>query len=611
MKNDILKYITNNVSETEGSNVPQFLTPTVLSANVYEDLGTELASENVDTYFVLGQLFDENSQDILFYGYYKDTSNNYYGYIYIVDEELEKVSLITTFTSGNKLFPIVVMNQDENGYMYAISKMLDDTGTARVLLFNNIFGKIGDNYIAKLRASYIIPNGNIYDFGLYEPSKIQKVPGEATYFMLARPGQENYTIVIEFRNNVGMENEWYTYNLDELYSLARCGTLIEKEGDTVRYYMYFVSQTGIPSTYNSYVLSNNKITKTNTISLGVQASFQATQVLAVSTKDIYISYFTSSNRTNYIYKVVGSNLEKIYEFTALGQNYMANLSLAYIKGIIFIKQIYENAGNQRSIRVGIIQDDTVYLNTNTTFINKGGYFNYVLVPIVVSYNLVKIYATRALDSRETTLDYNPLNYNGASYSSYSETVPTKGRLYSNGTMVFSRNLYNSTINGATTTSTVQIPNTLLNNTTIDREDLIGQTNKRLLYHENQITKNVYETLYVNFINTLGVIDEDENETYPATASYINQNINIGTQQNCNDTFVGKVQINYSNNSIVQSINWTYNTDHYETSFVVDAITEAPSTIDFLSNDETTTYITKEMDLATGHYYLVSQKLRIE
>jgi hypothetical protein len=611
MKEDILKYITNNVSEEEGSNVPQFLSPTALSANVYNDLGTELANENVDTYFVLGQLFDENSQDILFYGYYKDTSNNYYGYIYIVDENLAKVSLITTFTSGNKLFPIVVMNQDENGYMYAISKMLDDTGVSRVLLFNNIFGKLGDNYIAKLRASYIIPNGNIYDFGLYEPSKIQKVPGEATYFMLARPGQENYTVVIEFRNNVGMENEWYTYNLDELYSLARCGTLIEKEGDNVKYYMYFVSQTGTPSKYNSYVLSNNTITKTNTISLGVQASFQATQVLAVSTKDIYISYFTSSNRTNYIYKVVGSNLSKIYEFTALGQNYMSNLSLSYIKGIIFIKQIYENAGNQRSIRVGIIQDDNVYLSTNTTFTNKGSYFNYVLVPIVVSYNLVKIYATRSLDSRRTTLDYNPLNYNGASYSNYSETVPTKGRLYSGGELVFARNLYNSTINGSTTTSTVQIPNTLLNNTTIEQENLMGATNKRLLYHLNNLTKNVYETLYINFINTLGVIDEDENETYPSTASYINQNINVGTQQNCNDTFVGKVQINYSSKSIVQSINWTYNTDHYETSFVVDALTESPSTIDFISNDETTTYITKEMDLATGHYYLVSQKLRIE
>jgi hypothetical protein len=140
---------------------------------------------------------------------------------------------------------------------------------------------------------------------------------------------------------------------------------------------------------------------------------------------------------------------------------------------------------------------------------------------------------------------------------------------------------------------------------------MGATNKRLLYHLNNLTKNVYETLYINFINTLGVIDEDENETYPSTASYINQNINVGTQQNCNDTFVGKVQINYSSKSIVQSINWTYNTDHYETSFVVDALTESPSTIDFISNDETTTYITKEMDLATGHYYLVSQKLRIE
>ena len=166
-KRDILDYITNNVTVSSGTNEPQFQTYTTLTANVYTDIGTELASENVDIYQVLGQLYDETSQDLLFYGYYRDTDSNYYGYIYLTDEDLKKVQMITTFTSGNKLFPIVVMNQDENGYMYAISKMFDDTGTARVLLFNNIFGKLGNNYIAKLRASYIIPGGNNYDFGMF------------------------------------------------------------------------------------------------------------------------------------------------------------------------------------------------------------------------------------------------------------------------------------------------------------------------------------------------------------------------------------------------------------------------------------------------------------
>ena len=610
-KKNILDYITNNVTPTTGTNEPQFGTYATIDANVYNDLGNYLASEDVSTYYVLGQLFDENSQDILFYGYYKDTSNNGYGYIYIVDENLEKVDLITTFTSGNKLFPIVVMNQDENGYMYALSKMYDDVGTSRVLLFNNIFGKLGDHYIAKLRASYIIPGGNSYDFGLYEPSKIKKVPGEATYYMLARPdANANHSIVIEFIINVGMENEWYTYDLDELYSLARCGTLIEKQNDTIRYYMYFVSQTATPAVYNEYVLTNGTITKTKSISLGVNTSFQSTQVLAVSTNDVYISYYTSSNHSNYVYKVVGNNLNLIYSFTAGGTNYMAKVVLEYNNNVFFVKQIYENGANYRYAKIGIMQNNTIYWGVNYSFTRQGSYWNYVLIPTIVMYNLVKFYVTDQTKSKWNYLDYNVSNYNGVAYTDYTQTLPVKGRLYSNGSLVFARNLYNTTLLNNTATSTLQVPNTLLNNITIDTESLVGATNTVLTTDSTSITKNVYETLYINFIRSLSVIDEDTNATYPLTASYINQNINNPSEQNCNESFVGKVRVNYENSSVMQDINWTYSTDHYETSFVIDATQEVP-TIDFMSNDETTVYMTKELNINTGNYYLVSQKLRIE
>lgn len=609
-KDDILDYITNNVSQTTGSNVPQFQLGVNLNANVYLDIGTNLASENVDTYQVLGQLYDETSQDILFYGYYKDTDSNYYGYIYLVDENLEEVQMITTFTSGNKLFPIVVMNQDENGYMYAISKMFDDTGTSRVLLFNNIFGKLGDNYIAKLRASYIIPGGNTYDFGMFYSGKIQKVPGEATYYMLARPGQENYTIVIEFVNNVGMENEWNTYYLDELYSLSMCSTLIEKENDTVKYYMYFISQTGTPSNYVEYVLTNGHITKTKTISLGVLATFSSTQTLAISTKDIYISYYTASDKYNYVYKVVGNGLKLIYSFKAGGQNYTPRIVLEYKNGIIFAKEIEENNANFRSVRLGIIQDDVIYWSVYYPFTRQGSFWNYVLVPIMVTYNLVKYFATNQSGSKRSTMEYNPLNYNGLTYDGYNQTLPVKARLYSNGSLMFARNLYNTTLLGATATSTVQIPNTLLNSTVIDTNNIVGATNTVLMSDSTSISKNVYETLYINFIRTLSVEDEDTNTTYPLTAAYINQNINNPSEQNCTDSFIGKVRINYTNSTVMQNINWTYSTDHYETEFIIDATQEVP-TLDFMSNDETTVYITKELSINIGNYYKVVQKLRIE
>ena len=115
---------------------------------------------------------------------------------------------------------------------------------------------------------------------------------------------------------------------------------------------------------------------------------------------------------------------------------------------------------------------------------------------------------------------------------------------------------------------------------------------------------------MNFNNTINVIDEDTDILYPETANYINESINVGTEENCNSSSVGTVRINYSNSSLIQNITWNYVTDHYETSFVVDASVDDVSSIDFMSNDLSTVYLTKDISLSNG-YYSVSQKLRIE
>ena len=42
---------------------------------------------------------------------------------------------------------------------------------------------------------------------------------------------------------------------------------------------------------------------------------------------------------------------------------------------------------------------------------------------------------------------------------------------------------------------------------------------------------------------------------PNAASYINQNVNIGTKQNCDLSHIGKVAINYTDKTIMQKIVW--------------------------------------------------------
>ena len=62
--------------------------------------------------------------------------------------------------------------------------------------------------------------------------------------------------------------------------------------------------------------------------------------------------------------------------------------------------------------------------------------------------------------------------------------------------------------------------------------------------------------------------------------------------------------------LLNDVTWTYVNDHYETEFIVDARYEVP-TIRFLSNDLTTLYLEKELNISPGAFYKVNQKLRIE
>ena len=117
---------------------------------------------------------------------------------------------------------------------------------------------------------------------------------------------------------------------------------------------------------------------------------------------------------------------------------------------------------------------------------------------------------------------------------------------------------------------------------------------------------------MNFINTINVIDEDTNKKYPSAASYINTNINTGTENNCSQTSIGKIRINYQNTSRTEVISWEQIDDtHKKTEFVL--YLENPIiSIDFISNDTTITYLTIDTtSLEVGKSYNITQYLRIE
>lgn len=587
-KANVLKYITNNVTETSGSNVPLFTDNETLNISVSDQIKTALG----ENYVYGGYLYDQVTQNILIYGY-TDTS----GFIYIMDKNLTEVSVITEWISGTKLFKLIDLQVDENGYLYGIS---NDDDVKRVLLLNNVFAKAPNGqYQARLRQSYIIPNYNNYSFQTntvywsQNNKKILKVNGEATYYMPLTNKTTNLGEILRFTINVGADNEWIFTNVG--INMYGVDMLIDNTGENEILYLYFGDLTTYTNNLLIYQLTNDTLTQLDNVNVGIEPEL----IMAKSTNEIYVGGIDTDYTYGSLLKFSNGELKTIETFTTSD-----TLNLYLSNNILCMK-----LGTSASTKIGILQNDVPYYSSTFTVPTT-----IVTFFVMLSYNLLIIYLATGtspnIKTTKFTLDYNPLNYNGLAYSGYNQTLATKGRLYSNGDLVFARNLYNTTLLGNIATSNLQVPNTLLNNQSIVIQDLVGATNGIILHNTTAITKNIYETLYVNFIRSLNVIDEDTNTTYPETASYINLNVNTATQQNCEESFIGKVQINYENSSIIQNICWTYVTDHYETSFVIDATQEVP-TISYMSNDETTLYLTKELDINTGNYYKISQKLRIE
>lgn len=609
---EVLDYITNNVTVTNGQNTPQFPSSVSVDGNVMNDLHTYLPSGAVSIN-VLGSLYNELNKNTLFYGIYTE-NDVHYGYVYLVDENMEKVEIITTFTSGTRIFPIIAMKQDENNNMYALSYDFSDIPTSRVLLFNNIFAT-KDNYYVKLRQSYIIPNVSNFNYNQYCDNRISKINGEATYYIVGHVPGGN-TNIIEFKINVGSENEWNTYELDDTYDNVMFDVQFEKIGEYTTYYFYGVAYT-THDIFAQYSIRENELKLVRQLNLTTNSLYTGSQVFCLNKNTVYLSSLDwqddANNRSNKIIKITEDTVTQIYSTTLLDSSIQNGIFFKKSNNIIFIQHIYRNINETDYYsKLGILQDDIIYFTSPISSLNTGTARNVCNLSCVnVCYNLVMLYLPQTTKTALLKFEYNPNNYNGLEYSSYNSLVPTKTRLYSSGNLVFARNLYNLTINDSTTTATTQIPNTLLNGITISQEELISQTNKELITKTETITKNIYETLYLNFINTLYVEDEDTNTMYPMTASYINQNINIGTMDNCNNSFIGKVKINYENESMVQNITWSYNTDHYETSFIIDSKLKVPTSLEFLSNDESTVYIQKTITCSLGNYYLLKQKLRIE
>lgn len=625
----LLKYITGKIDESGTS--PQTivnLDRKQVDINIKQQISLRLTEEKGATSagtYILGKIYGDQYENFLIYGNYS-TGTNTYGYVCIVNRNLEIVSLLTEYNSGTLIYPLISIRQSETGQFYGLTYGTNGTDTDyRVVLFNNILssGIADNNYQVIMRQTYIMPNSSSYRASLYRENRIVKSLDSPIYYITLH-NTNNVTVIIKFTIKGQEENTWEVFETEYLMDTVQFDVLLDKSSGEEIFYFYGIDIMSNNSydIYRSYQLQDI-ITPLNTINLSGTTSTFLTQVFARNKDEIYLSI--SINQTTTLYKVNNTSLTSLYTFNWASSN-SSYLYLEETNGIVFYKQ--RNSGTETAtITVGLLVNDTIQsYDSETTLQTTLSLYDYNDLYIFVQYNLINIYIPY-LNSPDGTYilvaDYNPNNYNGLPYENINALMAVKGRIINTDLQfVFARNLYNKYIKNNVTVSTIEIPNTLLNNENLFYIGIIGATNYYLFdngasQQSDPITKNIYETLDINFYNTLTMID-DNNIYNPV------ENINGASRINESTSAILDYHNAQATKAKVMFTDLTYNIITIDPSTQItitnnianyDFVIYVPSnkTVDYMqiiSYDETTEYAIINGNFISGDFNRIQQKVSI-
>lgn len=647
-KKTLLDYITNM---TPGQST---------SAEIFKEEIEVARSEWADfvpprwaDFSIEGIIKSKTSDKVIFYGGYvvfgETAINDSRGIIIVTDSYLKPIQTIYTFSSGTLLRPIQQMFQEEDGQfiaidstiMYSVNANYDTrralmTNPKRVIMLNDISQKKDDKYEVNLRRSYNL-TGQYTNFIC---KNIFKNPSSSHY---AFTGLKIVIIndnipspsaikIISLKINVGSPNEWWTYDSDDRY--------IYGGG-----YVYFDSNDDANW---KFLITRNK-TNENKILVwsGKNATTSSLVTLQQESFEVYIDSFSFKNQVAFInenkayyvmnnqnWGISGTPSPKyigLYE-ADLSNNTIREVYLKYLGDydfsyldIMCLQVVNGELYIQYCDNVDIVNETANYyvqrykgtwapilVKENAKFAAAQRSFYVSQTFNILKLNIIPINLRRATWYMEQITEiYNLLNYNGEDYENYNSLIAKYGNIYSDNKIIFSRNLHNLSITNNYTVASIEVPNTYLNDITFDIKELVGETNTTLISDSNPVSKNIYEVLYFNYINTLNVKD-NENEIQLDTSKYVNSNINIGTKTNHDNTKCTKLEIVYqdSTNKIFP-IGWvSTDSTHKYTEFTI-YVDKPISRLELISNDQTTTYITIEQELEVGKYYTFKQYLKVE
>lgn len=645
-KKTLLDYITN-MTPGQSTSAEIFKEEIEVARSEWIDFIPESWSQ----FKIEGLIKSRTSDKIILYGGYIAGSGTIEesskGIIIVTDSCLKPIQTIYTFSSGTLLRPIQQMFQEEDGQFIAVDstiayadlrtsyvKTLLMTNPKRVIMLNDISQKKDDKYEVNLRRSYNL-TGQYTNFICKD---IFKNPSSSHYvftgFKMVDDGNTSPDAIkmISLKINVGSPNEWWTYDSDDYYVYGGGYVYFDSNDDAN---WKFLITRNISSENKILVWSGKNATTSSLVTLQ-QESFN----VYIDTTEYYNQVaFINENKAYYVMNNQNWGVSGTLRPKYIGL-YEANLSNNTIREV-YLKYLGDYDFSRLDIMCLQVVNGEIYIqycdNVNTVNETANYYvqrYKGTWAPILVkenakcrgyqrmfyvsqTFNILKLNLIPS-NLREGTWYmeqiteiYNLANYNGENYENYNSLIAKYGNIYSDNKIIFSRNLHNLSITNNYTVASVEVPNTYLNDITFDIKELVGETNTTLISDSNPVSKNIYEVLYFNYINTLNVKD-NENEIQLDASKYVNSNINVGTKTNHDNTKCTKLEIVYqdSTNKIFP-IGWvSTDSTHKYTEFTI-YVDKPISRLELISNDQTTTYITIEQELEVGKYYTFKQYLKVE
>lgn len=648
--------MTDDYKKTLLDYITEFNAEEPINTEIFTDIKDVDRSEWIDflpsawsSFMITGMIKSNTADRIVLYGGYVEQggtyTNNSKGIIIITDQDLKPIQTIYEFTSGTKLRPIQCMYQEEDGQFVALDCAIlpNTSGTQEVrqaltncekrfLMLNDISISQNDEYEINLRKSYALGDGyrNMFTREIFKNPSSSHYSFVGVKMSLGSGGyQPNASKIINVKINVGSANEWNKAETDDGFIYGGANVYYDSS-DNANWKFLITHNVGDQAVYG-WEGQNSSITATYvlydpTFFALIDSSGIKNQVVFTSNTK---AYFVVNNQhwgisgtpvAKYIglFEVDFSNRSVQEMFLRSLGNYdycdLCDMKLQVVNGELYI--MYTDNANSNIADYYVQRFKGIW---NPILIKEQApYFHgFNMFYISQTFNLLKmnIFTTamtlRSWIMEQITEVYNIANYNGEPYTNYNSLIGKYVNVYSNDEIVFSRNLTNVSITNNYTMSSVEIPNTYLNGIDLNPKDLVGETKMTLVEDGNTISKNIYEVLYLNYINTISVKNND-NQVVSSVGRYINTNINEGTEENQRNTKCSKIRINYQDDTTaIKPIGWDRVDDTHKVAEFTIYVDKAISNIDLISNDELTTYITIERELETGKYYTFKQYLKVE